>query len=80
MKVYNELGSGFLEKVYQEALEIEFENADIPFQKEARLEAGGQLHAGLFTMVGMVLQEAHGPVQLLAQEQPGHAVGQGEAG
>ena len=38
MKVYNELGSGFLEKVYQEALEIEFENADIPFQKEARLE------------------------------------------
>lgn len=37
MKVYNELGSGFLEKVYQEALEIEFQKAAIPFQKEVLL-------------------------------------------
>ena len=37
MKVYNELGSGYLEKVYQEALEIEFSQANIPYQKEAQL-------------------------------------------
>ena len=37
MKVYNELGSGFLEKVYQEALEIELKNSGILFRREMPL-------------------------------------------
>ena len=37
LNVHNELGCGFLEKVYQEALEIELMNAEIPFSKEKDL-------------------------------------------
>jgi len=39
MEVYNILGSGFLEAVYQEALEIEFTERGVPFepQKELRI-------------------------------------------
>ena len=38
MNVFNELGNGFLESVYQEALAIEFELQGIPFKKEVKLE------------------------------------------
>jgi len=34
LKVYNTLGPGFLEAVYQEALEIEFKLQGIPYERE----------------------------------------------
>jgi len=42
--VYNEMGCGFLEDVYQECLEIEFEGQRIPFvaQKEFKLAYRGR--------------------------------------
>ncbi|MBQ3362973.1 MAG: GxxExxY protein [Muribaculaceae bacterium] len=38
MKVHRELGCGFLEKVYQEALAIELKEANVPFKREALLK------------------------------------------
>jgi GxxExxY protein len=37
-EVYNELGAGFLEEVYQEALEIELAAREIPFESKPRLQ------------------------------------------
>ena len=44
MTVYNELGWGFLEAIYQEALEVELHERGIPFesQKELRILYKGQ--------------------------------------
>ena len=38
MDVYNQLGSGFLEAVYQESLSIEFELRGIPFRAQPPLQ------------------------------------------
>ena len=37
-QVYNKLGHGFLETVYQEALEIEFQRRNIPYEREKELK------------------------------------------
>lgn len=44
-EVYKEMGSGFLEAVYQECLEREFKSADIPFiaQKELAIRYKDEL-------------------------------------
>lgn len=36
-EVHNTLGTGFVEAVYQEALKVEFQNRNIPFEKEKKL-------------------------------------------
>ena len=38
MEVHKELGYGFLEAVYQEALEIELVDRRIPFDRECQLD------------------------------------------
>ncbi|WP_243348963.1 GxxExxY protein [Parabacteroides sp. FAFU027] len=38
MEVYNTLGGGFLEVVYKDALEIEFQLAGIPYEREKEYE------------------------------------------
>ena len=47
--VYNKLGHGFLEAVYQEALEIEFQRRNIPYEREKELKIN-YLHATGFKL------------------------------
>ena len=38
MEVHNNLGAGFLEIVYKDALELEFKRAGIPYEREKKYE------------------------------------------
>ena len=38
MKVYEILGHGFVESVYQEAMEIEYRRRNIPYKREVEIE------------------------------------------
>ena len=38
MEVHNNLGAGFLEIVYKDALELEFKKAGIPYEREKKYE------------------------------------------
>lgn len=38
MEVHKKLGSGFLESIYAEALEMEFKKAEIPYEREKKLQ------------------------------------------
>ena len=38
MEVHNNLGAGFLEIVYKDALEYEFRKANIPYEREKQYE------------------------------------------
>ncbi len=61
--VYNKLGHGFLETVYQEALEIEFQRRSIPYEreKELRINYGGvelkQTYKADFVCYGKIIVE-----------------------
>lgn len=38
MEVHKKLGSGFLESVYSEVLELEFKKVDVPYEREKKLQ------------------------------------------
>lgn len=63
MEVHNQLGSGFLEAVYQEALEVEFTHRGIPYEREKELtisykgEVLKQTYKADFVCYGKVIVE-----------------------
>ena len=63
MQVYNTLGYGFLEAVYQEALSIEFSRRGIPFSSQQKLRiyyAGIELQQTFKNKAGIPLSLGRG--------------------
>lgn len=75
MTVHNELGNGFLEAVYQEALEKEFQIQAIPYEREKRLPVfykGQQLdtyYQADFVCFGSVIVELKALQQMSGTEE-----------
>lgn len=75
MAVHNELGNGFLEAVYQEALEIEFLRQKIPYAREQELKISyhGQelktLYKADFVCFGKVIVELKALQQITGNEE-----------
>jgi GxxExxY protein len=74
MTVHKELGGGFLEAVYQDALALELGGIGVPFVREAELPVfyrGNVLHAAYradFLCYGMVIVELKAIGQLSSRE------------
>jgi GxxExxY protein len=75
MDVHNELGSGFLEAAYQEAMEIELETRSIPFKPQCELQI---LHKGRplkkaycadFVCYGQIVVEIKAMTELTVREE-----------
>ena len=70
MYVYNVMGHGFLEAVYQEVLELEFIKRGIPYEKEKELKIyyeGKELHQTYradFVCYGCIIVELKAVVNL----------------
>ena len=75
MEVYNTLGAGFLEPVYQECLEIEFSKRKIPFvaQQQLHLEYKGSqlksIYIPDFICHGKIIVEIKSCTKLAAEHQ-----------
>lgn len=75
MEVHKELGCGFLEAVYQEALEIELKDRKIPFESQKQLEIvykGKQLEKEYFADVvcyGKIIVELKALDRLTSKEE-----------
>ena len=75
MEVYNVLGPGFLEPVYQEALAIEFLERNIPFeaQKELHISYKGRelrkTYVADFVVFGKVIVEIKALERLTSREE-----------
>ena len=69
--VHNELGCGFLERVYQDALEVEFRLRNIPYEREKAIqivykgEPLGEPYRADFVCYGKVIVELKSVYEIL---------------
>ena len=74
-EVYNDLGCGFLEPVYQEALELELTGQAIPFEAQPRIRIHykGQLlkkdYIGDLIVIGQILVELKAEERLMPRDE-----------